>query len=74
MGVLPCRRKGCENIMCDYYSPTYGYICSSCLEELKSGGRRDIETFMINRKDQEDQEGWEAVVDAEFKSRHEDDW
>lgn len=74
MGVLPCNREGCTNIMCDYYSPTYGYICQYCLEELKLGGRQDIETFMGSRKPRASlQEDWEAEVDEEFKSRHEDE-
>jgi len=34
MGVLACFRKGCQNIMCDRYSSTYGYICHECFEEL----------------------------------------
>jgi hypothetical protein len=62
--------------MCDYYSVTYGYICSDCLEELKLGGRQDIATFMGLRKPRQslqEQEHWEAEVDEEFKSRHEDE-
>jgi hypothetical protein len=34
MGVLNCDRKGCENIMCDYYSHTHGYLCWECRDEL----------------------------------------
>lgn len=34
MGVLACDRKGCKNIMCDRYSPKYGYICWECFNEL----------------------------------------
>lgn len=34
MGVLACDRKGCENIMCDYYVPEVGYICYECKDEF----------------------------------------
>lgn len=36
MGVMPCSRRGCENILCSRYSPKYGYICDSCFRELMS--------------------------------------
>ena len=35
MSVMACSRKGCENIMCDRYSSTHGYICHDCFIELK---------------------------------------
>ena len=35
MGVKACRRKGCDNIMCDLYSSNFGYICYDCFEEMK---------------------------------------
>ena len=34
MGVLACDRRGCDNIMCDTYIPTVGYICNECKEEF----------------------------------------
>jgi len=34
MGVMPCRRNGCMNILCDRLSSTYGYICNNCFDEL----------------------------------------
>jgi hypothetical protein len=34
MGVLACSRQSCENIMCDIYIPSVGYICNSCKEEF----------------------------------------
>ena len=56
VGVLPCDREGCENIMCDRIIPErlgeYGmeyssYICSECFEELvESGPDTDLEKFM----------------------------
>jgi hypothetical protein len=58
--------------MCDYYSPKYGYICINCLMELKANPC-DIATFMGTPKSPEcTQEDWEAEVDAEFISTHED--
>jgi len=35
MGVKECRRKDCDNIMCNRYSQRFGYICDECFEELK---------------------------------------
>lgn len=47
MSVLPCNRVGCNHIMCDRYSPTYGYICNECFNELVERGiNTDVETFM----------------------------
>lgn len=34
MGVMPCYRKNCENIMCDIYISDIGYICSGCQHEF----------------------------------------
>jgi len=34
MGVRGCYRKGCENIMCDTYIPSVGYICLDCQKEF----------------------------------------
>ncbi len=50
MGVMKCDRRHCENIICDRYSPVYGYICSECYEEMVQG-RLDIDTFMATSKD-----------------------
>jgi hypothetical protein len=30
MGVLSCDRQGCNSIMCDRYSYSFGYICANC--------------------------------------------
>jgi len=47
MSVLNCNRRRCENIMCNRYSHTYGYICNECFEELVSlGPFVDIHSFM----------------------------
>jgi len=51
MSVLSCARYNCENIMCDRYSHTYGYICDECFEELVEGGEPlNIKTFMESKK------------------------
>ena len=34
MGVMPCTREGCENILCDNYNVEFGYLCNDCKEEL----------------------------------------
>lgn len=35
MGVMSCSRKDCENILCDTYVESVGYICSDCKSEFK---------------------------------------
>jgi len=51
MSVLECNRKDCENIMCDRYSTTHGYICYECFEELvNNGAETDIYKFMGSPK------------------------
>lgn len=35
MGVMPCKRKECENVLCDTYVDGIGYICNSCKEEFE---------------------------------------
>ena len=51
MGVLACWRYECENIMCDRYSPTFGYICDDCFDELvKLGPETNIGNFMNTPK------------------------
>ena len=51
MGVLPCYRQSCKNIMCNRYSLTHGYICNECFEELVNlGAEANIDTFMKTEK------------------------
>ena len=50
MGVLPCYRDGCHNIMCDLYSDEYGYICWECFRELENSQTTDIAAFMGQTK------------------------
>ena len=46
MGVMPCYRADCKNIMCDRYSEEFGYICSDCFEEMVAAQVEDIAKFM----------------------------
>jgi hypothetical protein len=49
MGVLNCDRVGCDSIMCDRISHTFGYLCYKCFEELVGlGVTTDIGFFMAN--------------------------
>lgn len=51
MSVLACNRKCCDQIMCDRYSYTYGYICNECFSELVSRGvQTDVGEFMDTKK------------------------
>lgn len=37
MGVMPCSRKGCDNILVDNdFTNTGDRICDSCIEELET--------------------------------------
>lgn len=47
MSVMACSRVYCDNILCDRWSRTFGYICSDCFEELvEAGPEIDIDLFM----------------------------
>jgi len=63
MGVSCCARKGCKNIMCDRYSPKYGYICYSCFNELVSS-RMPINEFLETEETMH--EGTFEYYDNEF--------
>ena len=73
MSILACDRQGCENIMCDYYSHTHGYLCYSCLNELKAlNGAMTIRQFMSSPASTGGRSyEWENYVESEFKSRYE---
>ena len=43
MGVMPCSRKNCDNILCERYNDQYGYICNSCYEEMVTAQEHDDE-------------------------------
>ena len=64
MGVLPCDRLGCTNIMCTRLSGRYGYICPGCLDELVTSGTLDIQGFMdqeLERKEKPGREFYEKI-------------
>jgi len=54
MGVLPCSRKDCENIMCDTYVNGIGYVCNECKKEFEeymfSVGKEEISEGEIRRE------------------------
>ena len=65
MGVLSCNRNGCQNIMCDRYSFTHGYICDDCFEELVETRPDSIAAFMAAEKP-EQRPDLRAFYDKEF--------
>ncbi len=70
MGVLACNRSGCENIMCDYVSDRFGYLCSECLNELLTDSSVcSFRGFMRSPKEEVsdiDSTYWEDRVRSEF--------
>ena len=54
MGVMSCYRKECDNIMCNTYVPSVGYICYECKNEFKeyleSEGKTDLTDGEILRE------------------------
>lgn len=79
MGVMSCSRKSCENIMCDTYVNSVGYVCYDCQREfedyLKSNQlnpetegqiEKELKTFMDTEKDFY-REGNEMSVGQFFK-------
>jgi hypothetical protein len=71
MGVINCFRNGCENILCDRYSPNYGYICYECFDELvENGPETNIEDFMSSpKKPVVNKESSRARFNVEFPLR-----
>lgn len=50
MGVMACSKKGCDNIMCDHYVPSVGYICYECISDFKKnhyGFKNELELIDI---------------------------
>jgi len=79
MGVMECSRKDCDNIMCNTYVQSVGYICYECQSEFKGYLQknglnptkegeiiRELEAFMVTSKDTD---GKEITVD-DFFSEH----
>lgn len=57
MSVLACSRNGCENIMCDRYSSTYGYLCDSCFDELvRLSADANVDEFVSSAADETNSE------------------
>jgi len=53
MSVMECNRKGCDEIMCDEYSELTGYLCYSCLQDLRNfepKSENDVKKFMKTEK------------------------
>lgn len=75
MGVMACSRAGCDNVMCDHHSGTFGYICYECKSELiDTRGTTTIGEFMKTPKLEYSRDGtyaWESYVDNTFE-RNED--
>lgn len=57
MGVLPCSRFGCENIMCDRYSILYGYLCEECFNEIVEANPENIDLFLSLPRQPKQREG-----------------
>lgn len=71
MGVMSCSRANCDNVMCDYHSGTFGYICYSCKDELiDTRGTVTIGEFMRTPKQEykrDDSYAWESYIDRTFE-------
>ncbi len=63
MGVLPCSRVGCTNVMCDRLSQKWGYICDDCFEEMVLTRVIDIGAFLETPRKEKvlDQEAYEKM-------------
>jgi len=61
---MNCSRKNCDNIMCDIYVQSVGYICNPCTSEFKEYLQKnglnpktegqinsELELFMATAKD-----------------------
>lgn len=61
---MNCSRKDCDNIMCDTYIQSVGYVCSNCQSEFKTylqknsldpttegQIKKELEKFMTTSKD-----------------------
>lgn len=65
--LMACNKSGCDNVCSEYYSPRYGYLCSSCFERLVDTPWVDIAEW-IGRTDVEphEQDAWATLVGSEF--------
>jgi len=71
MGVMSCSRAGCDNVMCDHHSGTFGYICYGCKEELiDTRGSMTIGVFMSTPKQEykkDESYAWGSYVNRIFE-------
>ena len=51
MGIMYCSKTDCENILCNYYSTEFGYICNDCLNELKKYQKKHTEMTLTDIKE-----------------------
>lgn len=71
MGVLACSRQDCEEIMCNFYSDKYGYLCDDCRDDLIKMGPMSVYAFLATPKEPTFvSEVWGEYVVKEFKSRY----
>ena len=62
MGVIPCYRGDCENIMCDRQGPE-GNLCNECFDELvELGVGTDLDDFMESDKKPPGQDGVDSYA------------
>lgn len=51
MGVMECSRNSCDNIMCNTYISSVGYICPTCIDEfkehVKANGKIDLTEYNV---------------------------
>ena len=78
MGVLACRRKGCNYIGCTRYSYQWGYICDRCFDQLvDSGIDTSVPEFMetspyAGAKEEHDSKQYWSREFLDFSSQEED--
>ena len=82
MGVMRCSRNNCDNIMCDTYVDSVGYVCDECKSEFKeylnefslnpkTEGQiiKELKVFMVTSKNTFS-DGKEITVDEFLRNVH----
>jgi hypothetical protein len=72
MGVLPCKRQNCENVMAEYYSESWGYLCADCKEELLKTPWVSIEKFLEGTTTPAEYSAWVDYIDRMYELRWEE--
>jgi len=77
MGVMNCSRKDCNEIMCQTYIPSVGYICGDCKFEFENNLNEvcmteiefieELKTFIEKPKDCFDNRG---ITSYEFFNKY----